>query len=110
MRLVVDANILFSSLIKDSITRRLILLDDFDLFTPEYVFIELEKHIDHIQKKSRGYRSPVPAQLGDHGLKHNPKRKACPGLKEEEQKGGCQNIPAVEDTIFGSARVQKRKR
>ena len=53
MKLVVDANILFSSLIKDSITRRIILLDDFDLHTPEYVFIELEKHIDYIQKKSK---------------------------------------------------------
>ena len=52
MRLVVDANILFSSLIKDSSTRRIILLDDFELFTPKYVFIELEKHIDYIQKKS----------------------------------------------------------
>ena len=53
MRLVVDANILFSSLIKDSTSRRIIMLDDFDLCTPEYVFIELKKHIDYIQKKSK---------------------------------------------------------
>jgi predicted nucleic acid-binding protein len=53
MKLVVDANILFSSLIKDSTTRKILLLDDFNLFTPEYVFIELEKHIDYIQKKSK---------------------------------------------------------
>jgi predicted nucleic acid-binding protein len=53
MKLVVDANILFSSLIKDSTTRKILLLDDFDLYTPEYVFIELEKHIDYIQEKSK---------------------------------------------------------
>ena len=43
MRLVVDANIIFSSLIKDSITRKIILLEDLKLYAPEYVFIELEK-------------------------------------------------------------------
>lgn len=53
MRLVVDANVIFSSLIKDSITRKLILFEDFRLFTPEYFYIELEKHIDLIQEKSK---------------------------------------------------------
>lgn len=40
MRLVVDANVIFSSLIKDSITRKLILFEDLRLFTPEYFYIE----------------------------------------------------------------------
>ncbi len=63
MRLVVDANILFSSLIKDSTTRRIIMLDDINLYTPEYVFIELEKHIDSIQKKSKLNRKSIELLL-----------------------------------------------
>ena len=54
MRLVIDTNIIFSALIKDSITRRIILISNFDFFIPEYVFIELQKHSQEILKKS-GY-------------------------------------------------------
>ena len=53
MRLVVDANIIFSSLIKDSITRKMILFEDLKLLTPEYFYIELQKHISSIQEKSK---------------------------------------------------------
>jgi predicted nucleic acid-binding protein len=63
MKLVVDANILFSSLIKDSTTRRIIMLDDINFYTPEYVFIELEKHIDSIQKKSKMNRKSIELLL-----------------------------------------------
>jgi predicted nucleic acid-binding protein len=59
MRLVVDANVIFSSIIKDSITRKLILFEDLRLFTPEYFYIELEKHIDIIQEKSKLNRNIV---------------------------------------------------
>ena len=59
MRLVVDANIIFSSIIKDSITRKLIMFEDLRLFTPEFFYIELEKHIDLIQDKSKLNRNTV---------------------------------------------------
>ena len=59
MRLVVDANIIFSSIIKDSTTRKLILFEDLRLFTPEYFYIELEKHIDLVQEKSKLNRNTI---------------------------------------------------
>ena len=52
MDLVVDANVLFSALIKDSFAYNLIFGDSFHLFTPEYIFTELEKHKEELLKKS----------------------------------------------------------
>lgn len=53
MRIVLDSNILFSALIKDSTTRRLILdYDDFFLF-PSYIFEEMEEHKEELMQKSK---------------------------------------------------------
>ena len=54
MRLVVDANILLSFFKKDSFTRRFILSHpEIELFTPLYVFEELEEHKDEIKSKAK---------------------------------------------------------
>jgi len=53
MKIIIDTNIFFSALIKYSITRKIILeYDDFFLF-PEYVFEEMQKHIDFLIEKSK---------------------------------------------------------
>ena len=53
MKIVIDSNVLFSALIKDSATRKLILeYDDFFLF-PEFIFEEMEKHKEELFKKSK---------------------------------------------------------
>jgi predicted nucleic acid-binding protein len=52
LKIVIDSNILFSALIKDSVTRRMILeYDGFFLF-PSFIFEELEKHKGELLKKS----------------------------------------------------------
>ncbi len=54
MRLVVDANVLFSFFKKYSFTRRFILSHpEIELFTPLYVFDELEEHKEEIKSKAR---------------------------------------------------------
>lgn len=64
MNIVIDSNILFSALIKNSITRRLILeYDDYFLF-PLYIFEELEEHKDELRMKSRLSRSDFNNLLG----------------------------------------------
>jgi len=51
MKIVIDSNVLFSALIKDSKTRRIILkYNEFFLF-PQYIFEEMEEHIDELLKK-----------------------------------------------------------
>lgn len=54
MKLVVDANVLFSFFKKDSFTRRFILSQpELELFTPVYVFDELDEHKGEVKSKSK---------------------------------------------------------
>lgn len=52
MDLVVDANVLFAALIKNSLSYDLLFSDRFHLFTPEYIFTEFERHKEEILEKS----------------------------------------------------------
>jgi len=52
MDLVVDANVLFAALIKEGLSYHFLFSDKFHLFTPEYIFIEFEKHQEEILQKS----------------------------------------------------------
>jgi len=52
MDLVVDANVLFAALIKDSFSYDILFSGKFQLFTSEYIFTELEKHKEEIMEKT----------------------------------------------------------
>ena len=52
MKLVVDANILIAGLLKNGITRELMLNRNINLYTSEYIFEELFNHLDEISKKA----------------------------------------------------------
>jgi predicted nucleic acid-binding protein len=52
MRIVVDTNILISSLIKDSITREILLLPYVNFYLPEFALEEVEAHKVKISKLS----------------------------------------------------------
>lgn len=53
MKLVVDANVLFSALIRDSATRRLFFEEGFELYAPDYLFEEFAKHRIEIMEKTK---------------------------------------------------------
>ena len=53
MKLVLDSNIIFSTLIKKSKTRDILLSDLFELYAPEYIFNELTKHKEILVRKSK---------------------------------------------------------
>jgi predicted nucleic acid-binding protein len=53
MDLVVDANILFASLIKDSLTAELLFVDHFHLHAPEFLLEELDKYRALLLEKTR---------------------------------------------------------
>ena len=60
MLLVVDVNIIFSSIIKEGKTAELLVLDKLELITPEFVLTEIEKHNDEILLKThRSYEDVV---------------------------------------------------
>jgi len=48
MELIIDANILFTGLIKDSRTYDLIMHDEIILYAPEFLFDEYEKHKERL--------------------------------------------------------------
>ena len=52
MDLVVDANILVSGLLKNGITRELMLNNELDLYTSEFIFTEFFKHLKDLAKKA----------------------------------------------------------
>ena len=52
MKLVVDANVLFSALIKDSMTRRLFFEEKLEIYAPEYLFEEFAEHRGEIIRKT----------------------------------------------------------
>ena len=52
MELVIDANILFSALIKEGYIRRLILLGDHSFFVPEFILEEMDKYKGMILEKA----------------------------------------------------------
>lgn len=52
MKVTVDANVLFSCLIKDSQTRRLFFNPELSIFAPEFIVEELIKYIFEIRDKS----------------------------------------------------------
>ena len=56
MILVIDANILFSALIKDSLTAELIFNEDLKLYTCEFIIEEFFKHEKEIIKKTHRTR------------------------------------------------------
>jgi len=49
---IIDTNIIFSALLKNSAARKIILSDTFDLFVPEFLFTEIIKYEKVILKKS----------------------------------------------------------
>ena len=53
MKIVIDSNILFSALIKDSITRRIILDYDNQFLFPYYIFEEIQRYKNELLKKSK---------------------------------------------------------
>ncbi len=51
MKLIIDTNILFSGLMKDSITRKILLSSDFVFYIPDYYLIELYTYNDLLLEK-----------------------------------------------------------
>lgn len=52
MNIIIDSNILFSALIKDSVTRRIILEYNGLFLFPSFIFQEMEKHKEELLNKS----------------------------------------------------------
>jgi len=54
MKLIIDSNIIFSGLMKKSITREILLSPNFTFYIPDFYNIELEKYKSTILEKFDG--------------------------------------------------------
>ena len=52
MKLIIDTNILISSLLKDSTTREILLNESLNFYLPEIVLSEVNKYLPYIIQKS----------------------------------------------------------
>ncbi|MBU1855183.1 MAG: hypothetical protein KKF89_05660, partial [Nanoarchaeota archaeon] len=53
MKIIIDSNVLFSALIKDSITRKIILNYNGLFLFPSFIFTEFNKYKNFLLKKSK---------------------------------------------------------
>lgn len=53
MKATIDANILFSALIRKGLTRSLIVKSDLQLYAPTFILEELQKYDDYLLEKSK---------------------------------------------------------
>ncbi|MBI5894227.1 MAG: PIN domain-containing protein [Deltaproteobacteria bacterium] len=52
MKLVIDTNVIISALLKNSVTREILLFPSMEFLLPEYALEEVEAHKDTISKRS----------------------------------------------------------
>ena len=65
MELVVDANVFFSALMRNSHTRHFLVFSGHTLYTSEFVFEEIMKHRDEVSKKTLLSDEEVKSLLND---------------------------------------------
>jgi len=53
MKLVIDANVLFASFIKNNLTRAIMLKKPFSFYSPEYLVDEFFEHLEELANKTR---------------------------------------------------------
>ena len=98
MELVIDANILFSALIKDSHTRHFLLLSNHRFYTSEFVFTEIRKHIKYISKKTSLPETEIRLILEEIIILSNIKIISLNDFKEHIEKAKliCPNVDDIQ--------------
>ena len=73
LRLVVDANVVIAAMMRDSTTRRLLVLGGHELHVPGYLFGEVERHLEELVARSgisEGALLEVLQTLRAHMVEH----------------------------------------
>ncbi|PIN75091.1 hypothetical protein COV18_05030 [Candidatus Woesearchaeota archaeon CG10_big_fil_rev_8_21_14_0_10_37_12] len=107
MELVIDANIIFSALIKDSYTRYFLLFSNHSFCVPEFVFEEINKHILEIKEKT-GLSQPEIKEILFNILTHS-KINIIPFEEFQNLKDQAAGISPDPDDIHYVALALKQK-
>jgi len=97
LKLVVDANILFASLIKDSLTAELLLSDKLNLYAPEFLFDEFMKYEQYIIEKTNRSKEDFEHYLNilKEEIEMIPQSIIAPFIEEAEKFS-----PDSKDTVY----------
>ncbi|TFG18842.1 MAG: hypothetical protein EU529_17010 [Promethearchaeota archaeon] len=97
MRLVIDANILFAALIKNSLTAKLLLNKDLKFYAPEFLFEEFAKYEDYLLNKTHRNKDNFENfyNLLKQKIKIIPKKEIDPFLKQAKKFS-----PDPKDTVY----------
>ncbi len=98
MKLVLDTNILVAALIKDSVTREILLHPEMEYFVPEFAFQEIEKITTEILHKSK--LSDEKFQLLIESLKSNLLIVPETDIKHREEAARVMDSIDPKDAIF----------
>ncbi len=71
MRLVIDANVIFSAFIKKGLTRRLILYNLFEMYTPRFVIEEFFEHLEELVNKTEVNKESIKIKIKEFILNSN---------------------------------------
>lgn len=99
MELVIDANILFSALIKEGTTRELLLNSRLRLYAPEFLIEEFTKYVSLLSKKTRVPEKKLKDLLKEMFEEANVKVIATPELSEFMPKA-TEISPDPNDAIY----------
>ena len=64
MKLVIDANILFAAALKESLTKHVLVSDEFTFFAPDFILLELKKYENELLEKTRRSEKDFNNALG----------------------------------------------
>lgn len=108
MKLVIDTNIIISALIRESLTRRMLIFPGVKLFTPEVTLKEIDKHIDLIINKIKLSRNDINQILAifNKNIKLVPESKWIKYYKKADSmigKKDVKDIPFIAVTLSISA-------
>ena len=65
MKLIIDTNIFFSGLIKDSITRKILFHSEYEFCIPDFFLFELKKYKEYLIKKTKLKKSELKQIIDD---------------------------------------------
>lgn len=107
MELVIDANILISALIRDSHTRHFLLLSGHSFSAPEYIFEEINSHIEEIKEKTFLSESDVKGILSNIMILGN--IKVIPLAELYEYCDEAKRIsPDIDDTAYFALALKQK--
>jgi len=89
LEIILDANVVFAAMIKNGLTRHLILRSGWNFYIPEFIFSEIENHINTVSEKTELSEEELKELLNNFIIAANititPSQEIQPLIKDAEK-------------------------